>query len=189
MEVGLEGERTMTFDEVLAQVKTLLQQEQRVSYRGLKRRFALDDEYLEDLKEELIGAKHLAIDEDGRFLVWIGNSSLASRVQSLGSEKVQGSRSTVQSQEIQSPTLSPQPLAERRQLTVMFIDLVGSTTLSQQLDPEDYHARVQAYQSVCSRVIARYEGYIAQYLGDGVLGYFGYPAAGRREQPKSGQKQ
>jgi hypothetical protein len=70
----------MTFDEVLAQAKTLLQQEQRVSYRGLKRRFALDDEYLEDLKEELIGAKHLAIDEDGRFLVWIGNSSLASRV-------------------------------------------------------------------------------------------------------------
>jgi class 3 adenylate cyclase len=100
-----------------------------------------------------------------------------SSVQSLGSEKVQGSRSTVQSQEIQSPTPSPQPLAERRQLTVMFIDLVGSTTLSQQLDPEDYHAQVQAYQSVCSRVIARYEGYIAQYLGDGVLGYFGYPAA------------
>ena len=53
---------------------TLLQQEQRVSYRGLKRRSALDDEYLEDLKEELIGAKHLAIDEDGRFLVWIGNT-------------------------------------------------------------------------------------------------------------------
>jgi class 3 adenylate cyclase/tetratricopeptide (TPR) repeat protein len=170
MEVGLEGERTMTFDEVLAQVKTLLQQEQRVSYRGLKRRFALDDEYLEDLKEELIGAKHLAIDEDGRFLVWTG-------AHSPESEKIQGSRSIVQSQEIQSPTPSPQPLAERRQLTVMFIDLVGSTTLSQQLDPEDYHARVQAYQSVCSQVIARYEGYIAQYLGDGVLGYFGYPAA------------
>src|SRR6185436_14030567 len=72
MEIGSEGGRTMTFDEVLAQVKTLLQQEQRVSYRGLKRRFALDDEYLEDLKEELIGAKRLAIDEDGRFLVWIG---------------------------------------------------------------------------------------------------------------------
>src|SRR5262249_19697837 len=66
---------------------------------------------------------------------------------------------------------------ERRQLTVMFIDLVGSTTLSQQLDPEDYHARVQAYQTVCSQVIAHYEGYIAQYLGDGVLVYFGYPAA------------
>ncbi len=62
----------MTFDEILAQVQILLQQEKRLSYRGLKRRFALDDEYLEDLKEELIGAKQIAIDEDGRFLVWAG---------------------------------------------------------------------------------------------------------------------
>ena len=59
----------------------------------------------------------------------------------------------------------------------MFIDLVGSPTLSQQLDPEEYHARVRAYQTACSQVIARYEGHIAQYLGDGVLVYFGYPAA------------
>src|SRR5712692_2132770 len=66
---------------------------------------------------------------------------------------------------------------ERRQLTVQFIDLVGSTTLSQQLDPEDYHARVVAYQAACGQVIARYDGYIAQYLGDGVLVYFGYPVA------------
>ncbi len=58
----------MTFDEVLGQVQDLLQREQRVSYRGLKRRFALDDEYLEDLKEELIGAKRIAVAEDGRFL-------------------------------------------------------------------------------------------------------------------------
>ena len=63
----------MTFEEVLAQVQDLLQREKRVSYRGLKRRFALDDEYVEDLKEELIGAKRLAVDEDGRFLVWTGN--------------------------------------------------------------------------------------------------------------------
>ena len=56
----------MTFDEVLAQVQELLQQEKRVSYRGLKRRFALDDEYLEDLKEELIDAKRVAVDEDGQ---------------------------------------------------------------------------------------------------------------------------
>src|SRR5712692_1503968 len=59
----------------------------------------------------------------------------------------------------------------------MFIDVVGSTALSQQLDPEDYHARVVAYQAACRQVIARYEGHIAQYLGDGVLVYFGYPAA------------
>ena len=68
----------MTFDEVLAQVQDLLQREKRVSYRGLKRRFALDDEYLEDLKEELIGAKRLATDEDGRFLVWTGASPVPS---------------------------------------------------------------------------------------------------------------
>ena len=59
----------MTFDEVLAQVQALLQREQRVSYRGLKRRFALDDEYVEDLKDELIKAKRLAVDEDGEVLV------------------------------------------------------------------------------------------------------------------------
>jgi class 3 adenylate cyclase/predicted ATPase len=68
-------------------------------------------------------------------------------------------------------------VGERRQLTVQFIDLVGSTTLSTQLDPEDYHTRVVAYQAACRQVIARYEGHIAQYLGDGVLVYFGYPAA------------
>ena len=81
----------------------------------------------------------------------------------------------------------PQPLdarrqtldvaAERRQLTVMFFDLVGSTALSAQLDPEDYQAVVRAYQSICTAVIQRYDGHIAQYLGDGLLVYFGYPTA------------
>ena len=60
-------------------------------------------------------------------------------------------------------TLAPKGDAERRQLTVMFIDLVGSTTLSQQLDPEDYHGRVVAYQTACHQVTARYDGHIAQY--------------------------
>ena len=67
--------------------------------------------------------------------------------------------------------------AERRQLTVIFCDLVGSTALSAQLDPEDYRAIVQHYQQTCSEVIQRHEGYLAQYLGDGLLVYFGYPVA------------
>src|SRR6266850_552728 len=66
---------------------------------------------------------------------------------------------------------------ERRQLTVMFCDLVGSTALSTQLDPEELREVVRAYQETCAGVIHRYEGHIAQYLGDGVLVYFGYPAA------------
>jgi len=67
--------------------------------------------------------------------------------------------------------------AERRQLTVMSCDLVGSTHLSGQLDPEDLHEIVRAYQEAAARVIQRYEGHIAQYLGDGMLVYFGYPMA------------
>jgi class 3 adenylate cyclase len=69
------------------------------------------------------------------------------------------------------------PEPERRQLTVLFCDLVGSTELSQRLDPEQYRNLVRAYQSVCEAVISRYEGYIAQYLGDGLLVYFGDPNA------------
>ena len=63
----------MTFDDVLTQVLALLQREKRVSYRALKRRFDLDDAYLEDVKDELIYAKKLAVDEDNRVLVWTGH--------------------------------------------------------------------------------------------------------------------
>src|SRR5919204_6117808 len=109
----------MTFDEMLAQVQALLQREQRVSYRGLKRRFALEDEYLEDLKEELIGARRLAADEGGRFLVWTGDQEPAPALSRLAAHQSP------------APPTEPHPLeAERRQLTVMFCDLVGSTALS-----------------------------------------------------------
>jgi class 3 adenylate cyclase len=67
--------------------------------------------------------------------------------------------------------------AERRQLTVLFCDLVGSTALAGQLDPEDWREVVRAYQTACAEVIGRFEGHIAQYLGDGLLVYFGYPQA------------
>ena len=69
------------------------------------------------------------------------------------------------------------PAAERRQLTVLFCDLVGSTALSEQLDPEELRDIVRAYQAVCAEVIHRFDGHIAQYLGDGLLVYFGYPLA------------
>jgi class 3 adenylate cyclase/tetratricopeptide (TPR) repeat protein len=65
--------------------------------------------------------------------------------------------------------------AERRQLTVMFCDLVGSTALSTRLDPEDYREIIRAYQDACAGVITRYGGYVAKYMGDGVLAYFGWP--------------
>ena len=67
--------------------------------------------------------------------------------------------------------------AERRQITVMFCDLVGSTALSEQLDPEDLRALMQAYQQAAGGVIERYGGHVAQYLGDGLMTYFGWPQA------------
>jgi predicted ATPase/class 3 adenylate cyclase len=69
------------------------------------------------------------------------------------------------------------PAAERRQLTVLFCDLIDSTALATQLDPEELREVVRAYQRVCAEAIQRFEGHIAQYLGDGLLVYFGYPQA------------
>jgi hypothetical protein len=76
--------------------------------------------------------------------------------------------------EIVEPSKVPAE-AERRQLTVLFCDLVGSTQLSAQLDPEDLRAVVRAYQEAAAAVIQQYAGYIAQYLGDGLLIYFWLP--------------
>jgi class 3 adenylate cyclase len=67
--------------------------------------------------------------------------------------------------------------AERRQLTVMFCDLAGSTALSARLDPEDMRDVIRAYQDACSGAIARYDGFVAKFMGDGILAYFGYPRA------------
>jgi len=71
----------------------------------------------------------------------------------------------------------PQDAAERRQLTVMFCDLVGSTALSVRFDPEELREEIRAYQNAVSGVVARYDGFVAKFMGDGVLVYFGYPRA------------
>ena len=71
----------------------------------------------------------------------------------------------------------PRSDAERRQLTVMFVDLVGSTELSARLDPEDMGCVIRAYQDTCTAAIERWEGHVAKYMGDGVLAYFGWPRA------------
>jgi class 3 adenylate cyclase len=159
----------MDFDEVLDKVVELLQREQRVSYRALKLRFGIDDEYIAALKAELIDAKELAVDKDGKVLVWTGGATAGEKAKRGKGEKRKDSGLRTADAGLSS--------GERRQLTVMFCDLVGSTALSHRLDPEDLHQLVQAYQQTCAAVIARYEGHIAQYLGDGILVYFGYPAA------------
>ncbi len=69
------------------------------------------------------------------------------------------------------------PDAERRQVTVVFCDLVGSTELANVLDPEDASALIRRYQDACAGAVVRYDGYVAKFMGDGVLAYFGYPEA------------
>jgi TOMM system kinase/cyclase fusion protein len=160
----------MDYDAVLGQVIALLQREKRLSYRVLKLRLQLDDDTLEALKEDLIYAKQLAVDEEGKVLVWRGASSTLAD---------------------QTPKVAPElpepraPDAERRQLTVLFCDLVDSTVLASQLDPEEWREVVRAYQDTCAKVIAGYDGHIAQYLGDGLLVYFGYPQAHEDDAPRA----
>ena len=77
----------------------------------------------------------------------------------------------------ESLTPPPEDAAERRQLTVMFCDLAGSTALSARLHPEDMRQIIRAYQDACSGVVARYDGFVAKFMGDGILAYFGFPHA------------
>src|SRR5262249_49059647 len=165
----------MDYDAIVTQALTLLQREQRLSYRVLKLRLQLDDDLLEALKEDLIYAKKLAVDEDGRVLVWTGGTSSAPAT--VSPVPLPATSEVSLAQGAAAPVAPPTPDAERRQLTVLFCDLVDSTRLSSQLDPEDLREVVRAYQDTCAKVIARFEGHIAQYLGDGLLVYFGYPLA------------
>jgi TOMM system kinase/cyclase fusion protein len=157
----------MDFYAVLDQVVALLRSRGRLSYRALRLQFNLDENALDALKEELIEVHQIAVDQAGTMLVWTGD----------GGALPEPSPRTPEAQ-LPQPRAEPRPSdAERRQLTVLFCDLVDSTVLASQLDPEDWREVVRAYQDTCARVIARYEGHIAQYLGDGLLVYFGYPQA------------
>src|SRR6266571_2447458 len=162
--------------EALERVLALLQRHRRLSYRALKVQFELDDDRLDLLKEELLYAQYPIADDHGRGLVWTGEPG---EVQEPAPPQLTQQSAAQQDQPTQTepPTEHRSPEAERRQLTVMFCDLVDSTKLSSQLDPEDLREVVQAYQKTCTDVIERYDGYVAQLLGDGLLVYFGYPQA------------
>src|SRR5712691_561755 len=155
------AESSEVFDQAIA----LLRQRGRLTYRTLQLQFQLDDAHLAALKAELIEGQRLAADEAGRVLVWTGDTATPVSPASPASVPAP------------PPAASAPPEAERRQLTVMFCDVVDSTRLSSQLDPEDYRDVVRAYHTACTEVIRRYDGHVAQLLGDGLLVYFGYPHA------------
>src|SRR5262245_35668688 len=171
----------MIFEELLDQAIAMLQRRVRVTYRTLRLQFQLDEEQLEALKEALIDAERLAVDEEGRVLVWAGppaSPPTASASQGATQDNDPDQAPPVADVPAAAAGHVPRPAdAERRQLTVLFCDLVESTALSTRLDPEDLREVIRAYQTTCAEVIQRFEGHIAQYLGDGLLVYFGYPQA------------
>jgi class 3 adenylate cyclase len=167
------------FVAVVDQAIALLRQRGRLTYRTLQLQFQLDAEHLEALTDELIEGQRLAVDEAGRVLVWTGGAAMPVAPASPPSQPAPPSATLEAAVPQAAPplTAASPPEAERRQLTVLFCDLVDSTPLASQLDPEDLREVVRAYQETCAKVIARFDGHIAQYLGDGLLVYFGYPRA------------
>src|SRR2546425_4748676 len=163
----------MTFDELLTQVLDLLRRDGRVSYRALKRRFDLDNDYLEDLKAEIIQAKRLAIDEDGAVLVWTGATTAVSAGEQSRvplaytpahlTEKILAAR----------PTLA----GERKQVTVFFADTKDSTKFIEGLDPEAAQQLLDPALHIMMDAVHRYEGTVNQVLGDGIMALFGAPIA------------
>ena len=176
----------MRFSRVVSDAAAWIEREGRVSYRALKLEFDLNDEVLEALKLELIEIRELAVDKDGKMLVWAGATPERDENHTVSGDArepaAQAPHSALHSRSSfivgDDPYLDElDTTAERRHLTVMFCDLVGSTALSQQLDPEDLRNVVRAYQEAAAEIISRDGGYVAQYLGDGLLVYFGYPHA------------
>jgi class 3 adenylate cyclase/tetratricopeptide (TPR) repeat protein len=178
---------TITFSQTLTFVVGLLYLEKRVSYRRLKKEFGLDDETLEDVRHELI-VKRLAVDEGGEGLAFVGAARFetgSAPPSAFAPVAAPMALPPVLSAPVAPAAVAATPDAERRQLTVMFCDLVGSTALSTAMDPEDLRDVIASFRNRCSAAIRHYDGFVAKYMGDGILVYFGYPRAHEDEAERS----
>ena len=169
----------MTFEEILDQAIAILQRRGRLTYGALKRQFDLDDAYLDDLKDELIYGQRLAVDEEGRVLVWtgpLGTTPLATSASAAAlkqapfiytpaylAEKILTSRSALE--------------GERKQVTVLFADLKGSMELLADRDPEEARQLLDPVLEQMIAAVHRYEGTVNQVMGDGIMVLFGAPIA------------
>ncbi len=150
----------MTFEETLTATIEMLQRHGRLSYGALRRQFDVDDAFVNDLRVELVDVRKLAITEGDSILVWTGEPADAEpkQVSAL-------------------PAEARESKAERRHLSVMFCDLVDSTPLAERLDVEQLGELYEIWQDACAEEIKRFGGHVADYRGDGVFVYFGYPSA------------
>ena len=173
----------MRFSEIVKEAKELLQGKGRVTYRALKLEFDLDDERLDVLKDELIKAERVATDEGGEILVWTGNGEPAPV--SPSPEPQPQSPSTYTPHHLDERIRAEQAAMESRgaadgeskTITALFADLKGSTALIEGLDPEDARAIIDPALQLMMDAVHRYDGHVAQALGDGIFALFGAPIA------------
>ena len=173
----------MDFYAVLDQVLDLLRQRGRVTYNALKRQFGLDDACLQDLKDEIIEAQRLAVDEDGRVLVWTGD--VAATPPPASEPAAVKVRPTDAGPQAYTPahlaekivTARPALAGERKQVTVLFADLKDSTELIRGLDPEAAQQLLDPALHHMMDAVHRFEGTVNQVLGDGIMALFGAPIA------------
>jgi class 3 adenylate cyclase/predicted ATPase len=181
----------MTFEEILVEARALLEREGRIAYRILKRRFDLSDDDLEDLKADLIDAKRVAVDEEGKVLVWNGAASVSDSKFEVSSFPPPTHELRTQNPELWTPPHLAERIraeqvaleargatdGERKTITALFADLKGSTALIEGLDPEEARAIIDPALQLMMDAVHRYEGYVAQALGDGIFALFGAPIA------------
>jgi class 3 adenylate cyclase/tetratricopeptide (TPR) repeat protein len=169
----------MDFYELLDDVLELLRRRGRVTYRALKRQFHLDDDILEDLKEEILYGQRLAVDEDGRVLVWTGASEAMPPPALLPGLALDQAPLTYTPTHLTEKILASRAAleGERKQVTILFADLKDSTELIRDLDPETAQQLLDPALRHMMEAVHRYEGTVNQVLGDGIMALFGAPIA------------
>ena len=179
----------MEFYTVLDQIIDLLRRRGRVTYRALKLQFDLDDEQLEALKEELLYAQQLAVDEANRLLVWVGDSGATPTLIPTAPPTSVPTPPPSTDQERAPLFHTPLHLAEkiltsrsalegeRKQVTVLFADLKGSLELLADRDPEEARQLLDPVLERMMAAVHRYEGTVNQVMGDGIMALFGAPIA------------
>ena len=169
----------MTFEEILDQAIVMLQRRGRVTYGALKLQFHLDDDQLAVLKDELLYAQQVARDEDGRVLVWAGAAAAPPVPGASPAQAVERAPLTYTPPYLAEKILTSKSAleGERKQVTVLFADLKGSTELIADLDPEAAQQLLDPALHAMMEAVHRYEGTVNQVLGDGIMALFGAPLA------------
>jgi class 3 adenylate cyclase/tetratricopeptide (TPR) repeat protein len=169
----------MTFDEVLEQALEMLRRRGRVSYRALKVQFHLDDDLLAILTEEIVAVHQLGRDQGGTMLVWIGDPAPAAVPVSPPTPDPVRAPLTYTPPYLAEKIITSRAAleGERKQVTVLFADLKGSTELIEGLDPEEARRLLDPALHLMMDAVHRYEGTVNQVLGDGIMALFGAPVA------------